>query len=68
MMVGIIARQLAEKLYKLLDDNNGEYHVTTDWVNDWLNDNKALIETKIVGSDGQEIHGARVLIKKTGRS
>lgn len=68
MMIGIIVKQISDKLEKFLDENNSKYNVTSDWVNNWLDDNKAPFRARIVGQDGKEIHGATVLIEKKGIS
>jgi hypothetical protein len=64
MMMGIIVKQLSDKLLAFLNSNNGQYNVTSEWVNDWLSENKAEIEAIIVDSNGNEISGATVLIKQ----
>lgn len=64
MMMGIIVKQISGKLDDFLDDNNGEYNVTPQWVNEWLEHNNSDLRVTIVGKDGNEIDGATVLITK----
>jgi hypothetical protein len=64
MMMGIIVKQLSDKLISFLKDNNGSYPVTSQWVNEWLNENNSGIVASIVDEDGNEIPNAKVLIKQ----
>ena len=64
MMMGIIVKQLSDKLVSFLNSHDGQYNVSSEWVNKWLSENKADIEASIVDSDGNEISGATVLIKQ----
>lgn len=68
MMMAVIIGQLTQKLNAFLDTQGGKHHVTSSWVNNWLKENKAPFEARIVGKDGNEIIGATVLITKTRSS
>jgi hypothetical protein len=64
MMMGIIIKDLSNKLGKHIDEKNGEIFVDAKWVNDWLEKNGASFIAKIVDENGKEISGSKVSITK----
>lgn len=64
MMMGLIIKDLSNKLNKKIDESNGVIHVDADWTNDWLSKNSAEVRVSIVDKDGKEIPDAKVAIKK----
>lgn len=64
MMMGIIIKDLTNKLNKFIDEKNGLVTVDANWTNNWLKENSAPFEVKIVGENGNEIKGAKVAITK----
>ena len=64
MMMKLIITDLTNKLNKFIDEKNGIVTVDTTWTNNWLSDNSAPFEVKIIGENGNEIKGAKVAITK----
>jgi hypothetical protein len=64
MMMGIIIKDLSNKLSKLIDEKNGKVTVDAKWTNGWLSDNGAVFQVRIEDSNGNEIKDAKVAITK----
>lgn len=64
MMMGIIIKDLSNKLSKHIEEKGGQVLIDSNWVNDWLNKNNAEFVTCIVDENGDEIKKASVSIKK----
>ena len=64
MMMGIIIKDLSNKLSKHIEEKGGQVLIDSSWVNDWLNKNNAEFVTCIVDENGNEIKKASVSIKK----
>jgi hypothetical protein len=64
MMMGIIIKDLSNKLSKHIEEKGGQVLIDSNWVNDWLNKNNAEFVTCIVDENGNEIKKASVSIKK----
>ena len=62
--MGLIIKDLSNKLNKKIDESNGVIHVDATWTNDWLEKNSADVRVLIVDKDGKEIPDAKVAIKK----
>lgn len=63
-MMGIIIKDLSNKLSKHIEEKGGQVLIDSSWVNDWLNKNNAEFVTCIVDENGNEIKKASVSIKK----
>ncbi len=63
-MMGIIIKDLSNKLSKHIEEKGGQVLIDSNWVNDWLNKNNAEFVTCIVDENGNEIKKASVSIKK----
>lgn len=64
MMMGIIIKDLSNKLGKHIDENNGEVFVEQEWTNDWLEKNSAPFIVKIVDRNGIEAEDFKLSIKR----
>jgi len=64
MMMGLIIKDLSNKLNKKIDESNGVIHVDAEWANDWLGRNSADVKVSIVDKDGNELKEAKVAITK----
>jgi hypothetical protein len=64
MMMGIIIKDLSNKLKKHIDEKGGVIFIDSQWVNDWLEKNDASFTTTIVDESGNKIPGAKVSITK----
>jgi hypothetical protein len=64
MMMGIIIKDLSNKLNKKIEENKGVINVDAEWVNNWLTENSTDIKVSIVDKDGQNINDAKVAITK----
>jgi hypothetical protein len=64
MMMGIIIKDLSNKLGKYIDEENGNVFIDAEWTNNWLDKNSAPFKVEIVDEDGTELKSAKVLIKR----
>jgi|LakMenE18May11ns_1017448.scaffolds.fasta_scaffold7928479_2 hypothetical protein len=64
MMMGIIIKDLSNKLGKYIDENNGEVFVNENWTNEWLEKNSAPFVVNIVDQDGKEVKDFKLSIKR----
>lgn len=64
MMMGIIIKDLSNKLNNFIDEKGGLVTVDTTWTNNWLEEKTAPFIVSIVDKDGNEIKDAKVAIKK----
>ena len=64
MMMGIIIKDLSNKLGTHIDDNGGNVFVDAKWVNDWLDKHNAPFTVSVVDENNNEISGTKVLIKR----
>ena len=63
-MMGIIIKDLSNKLGKHIDEKGGEIFVDAKWVNDWLDKNDASFKVKIIDENGKEISDGKVSITR----
>lgn len=64
MMMGIIIKDLTNKLLSHVEEKGGNIFIDAKWVNDWLSKHDAPFTTVIVDENGKEIINSKVLIKK----
>jgi hypothetical protein len=62
MMMGIIIKDLSNKLEKHLAEKNGKIFIGADWVNDWLSKNNAPFKVTITDASGNELENAQLSI------
>ncbi len=63
-MMGIIVKDLSNKLGNHIDEKGGEIFVDAKWVNDWLEKHNAPFTAIIVDEKNKEVPGSKVLIKR----
>jgi hypothetical protein len=64
MMMGLIIKDLSNKLSSHIDEKGGFVTVDAKWVNNWLSEKSADFAVSIIDKEGKEIKDATVLIKK----
>jgi hypothetical protein len=64
MMMGLIIKDLSNKLNKKIEEGGGVINIDAEWVNDWLSKNSSDIKVSIVDKDGKNINDAKVAITK----
>ncbi len=62
--MGLIIKDLSNKLNKKIEESNGVINIDAAWVNDWLEKNSSDIRVSIVDKDGKNINDAKVAITK----
>jgi hypothetical protein len=64
MMMGIIIKDLSNKLNSFIDEKGGVVLIDASWTNTWLEEKTAPFIVSIVDKNGDEIKDAKVAIKK----
>lgn len=64
MLMGIIIKDLSNKLKTHIEEKGGVIHVDAAWTNKWLEENGGSFTVEIVDANGNNIGDAKVAIKK----
>lgn len=61
-MIKLIIKDLSKKLSKYIDEKNGSILITSDWVNNWLNENDGAFTVEIIDAHGVVKNDCKVRI------